>query len=201
VNPRVLYRSAVRALASIFEAAGRELPPALADWEDRLDSWCDEYRDGAGSGGADAEIVEVTLGFAVYLFDLTLERVVVAYGLSQPPATARDASRMRGFPDVGRSFAARLGPDAPAADKGHFLAHAAGGELDMNLFPQRRDLNRGWSEEGKLYRRMERQIAGRPGTFHYHRPLYADEGWVPWRLELGVLLDDRDWWVERFANR
>jgi hypothetical protein len=189
----------------VFEAAGRAIPPALADWEERLDGWCAEYRAGPGAAGAgaaaDAEIVEVTLGLAVYLFDLSLERVVVAYGLSQPPAKARDAGRMRGFPDVGRSFAARLGTDAPAADKGHFLAHAAGGELDMNLFPQRRDLNRGWSEEGKLYRRMERRIAGRPGTFHFHRPLYGDGSWVPWRLELGMLLDDREWWVERFANR
>lgn len=191
-------------LRSLFEAAGRDVAPALAGWDERLDGWCGEYRDGPGFGAgeaADAEIVEVTLGLAVYLFDLTLERVVVAYGLSQPPANPRDASRMRGFPDVGRSFAARLGAEAPAADKGHFLAHAAGGELDMNLFPQRRDLNRGWSEEGKLYRRMERRIAGRPGSFHFHRPLYGDESWLPWRLELGVLLDDREWWVERFANR
>lgn len=192
------------ALRRVFEAAVRAIPPALADWEERLDGWCGAYRDGPGFGAreaADAEIVEVTLGLAVYLFDLTLERVVVAYGLSQRPAKARDASRMRGFPDVGRTFAARLGAEAPAADKGHFLAHAAGGELDVNLFPQRRDLNRGWSEEGKLYRRMERRIAGRPGTFHFHRPLYGDASWLPWRLELGVLLDDREWWVERFDNR
>lgn len=195
------------ALRRVFEAADRAIPPALADWEERLDGWCGEYRDGPGFGagggaaGIDAEIVEVTLGLAVYLFDLTLERVVVAYGLSQPPAKGRDTSRMRGFPDVGRSFAARLGAAAPAADKGHFLAHAAGGELDMNLFPQRRDLNRGWSKEGKLYRRLERRIAGWPGTFHFHRPLYGDESWLPWRLELGVLLDDGEWWVERFANR
>lgn len=191
------------ALERIF-ATDRAIPPALADWEDRVDRWCGEYRGGPGLGAGDtanAEIVEVTLDLSVLLFDLTLERVVIAYGLSQPPAKARDTSRMRGFPDVGRSFAARLRPDAPAADKGHFLAHAAGGELDINLFPQRRDLNRGWSADGKLYRRMERRIAERPGTFHFNRPLYGDASWVPMWLEVGVLVDDREWWVERFANR
>lgn len=187
------------AIEVIFVAAGRELPAALAGWEERVDGWCDEYRS-AASGG-DAEIVEVTLGLAVYLFDLTLERVVVAYGLSQPPAKARDVSRMRGFPDVDPSFAARLGTAAPAADKGHFLAHASGGELDINLFPQRRDLNRGWSAQGKRFRRMERWVAERPGTFHFHRPLYADESWLPARLEYGLLRDDGEWWVERFDNR
>lgn len=186
------------ALETIFAAAGRELPPALADWDERVDGWCDEYRGSAGGG--EAEIVEVTLGLAVYLFDLTLERVVVAHGLSQPPSQVRDATRMRGFPDAGRSFAARLGAAAPAADKGHFLAHASGGELDINLFPQRRDLNRGWSAPGKRFRRMERWVAERAGTFHFHRPLYADESWVPAWLEYGVLREG-EWWVERFDNR
>ena len=41
-------------------------------------------------------------------------------------------------------------------DKGHFIAHAIGGGLDMNIFSQARDLNRGISEQGKVYRLMER---------------------------------------------
>lgn len=197
MNPGVLYRSAVTALQRVFEVAGRTMPPVLAEWEERVDGWCDEYR----AGAAGAELVEVPLDLAVFVFDLTFERVVVAYGMSQPAAKARDASRMRVFPDVGASFAARLGAEAPAADKGHFLAHASGGELDVNLFPQRRDLNRGWSQEGKLFRRMERRVAASPGTFHYHRALYGDESWVPRRLEYGMLLDDGEWWVATFDNR
>jgi hypothetical protein len=40
-----------------------------------------------------------------------------------------------------------------------------------------------------------------PGAFFYHRPLYNDETWVPDRLEYGVLVDDREWWVEQFRNK
>lgn len=80
------------------------------------------------------------------------------------------------------------------------FAHASGGELDINLFPQRRDLNRGWSAEGKRFRRMEKWVAKRPGTFHVHRPLYADESWVPAWLEYAVWREGA-WWVERFDNR
>ena len=36
-------------------------------------------------------------------------------------------------------------------DKGHFICHGAGGGCDWNLFPQLRSLNRGWTDEGKLY--------------------------------------------------
>ena len=67
-------------------------------------------------------------------------------------------------------------------------------------FPQRRELNRGWSDEGKRFRAMERYVAGHPGAFFYHRPLY-DETWIPDRLEYGVLVDDREWWVDSFTNK
>ena len=43
-------------------------------------------------------------------------------------------------------------------DKGHFVCHSAGGGGDWNLFPQL-PLNRGWSEEGRLYRKMEAFVA------------------------------------------
>ncbi len=94
-----------------------------------------------------------------------------------------------------------IGPDADEFDRGHFLGHASGGELDINLFPQDRRLNRGWSEEGKLFRKMESHAASHPGTFFFHGAVYADDSWVPDRLEYGVLLDDREWWIETFHNR
>ncbi len=34
-------------------------------------------------------------------------------------------------------------------DKGHFIAHYSGGPIDINLFPQHRDVNRGWSSQGR----------------------------------------------------
>jgi hypothetical protein len=40
----------------------------------------------------------------------------------------------------------------PQYDKGHFMARRNGGGSQLNIFPQRRDVNRPWSKEGKLFR-------------------------------------------------
>ena len=87
------------------------------------------------------------------------------------------------------------------ADKGHYLGHASGGQLDINLFPHRRELNRGWSDEGKLFRVMEKYVADNQGTFFYHRPIYNDALWIPAALEYGVLKKHKSWCVETFANK
>jgi len=70
----------------------------------------------------------------------------------------------------------------------------------VNLFPQQRELNRGWSEEGKLFRRMERYAAERPGTFCFARPIYSDLTCCPAIVEYAVLRPDGALWVERFGN-
>jgi hypothetical protein len=80
-----------------------------------------------------------------------------------------------------------LGPDAKPSDRGHFLGHASGGDLDINLFPHARALNRGWPSEGKEFRRLERLAAEQEGAFFFHRPLYRDASWIPSALEYGVL--------------
>jgi hypothetical protein len=46
---------------------------------------------------------------------------------------------MRGFPDPNPSMRA-VDASGARTDRGHFVAHTAGGPMDMNLFPQRRDL-------------------------------------------------------------
>jgi hypothetical protein len=184
-------------LESIFAFVGRPVPPALCDWEDDIDRWCDEYRAVFGR----CSIVEVNLKSSVYLFDLCHERVLLAYGVSMRPPQARDRNRQRRFPDVNVGIEARLGDDAFPNDRGHFLSHASGGELDINLFPQRRELNRGWSDQGKTFRRIEHYVAKRPGTFHAHRACYDDDTWTPAILEYRVLIDDTTWWIETFANK
>ena len=108
---------------------------------------------------------------------------------------------MRRFPDVNIGVRKVLGDRALPSDRGHFLGHASGGVLDINLFPQRRDLNRGWSEEGKLFRRMELYVANHAGLFFYHRPMYDDATWIPAKLEYGLLMEDERWWIEQFQNR
>jgi hypothetical protein len=184
-------------LESIFAFVGRSVPAALVDWEDDVDQWCDDYRAAFGR----CAIVEVNLGSSIYLFDRTHERVVLAYGISEPPPAARDHNRIRRFPNVNVGIELHLADAAFPADRGHFLSHAAGGELDINLFPHRRELNRGWSSEGKTFRRMEAHVAKHQGTFHSHRAIYDDLTWIPARLEYRILIDDNEWWIETFANK
>lgn len=184
-------------LEQVFSHAGVEVPAALSDWDSRVGSWYDDYENAA----ADACLSEINLGAAVFTFDHTFERVVLAYAVSTPQLTARDASRIRGFPNVNESVRAALGDMAFTVDKGHYLGHASGGVLDINLFPHRRDLNRGWSSDGKRFREMERYVATYPGTFFYHRPTYDDDTWIPASLEYGVLVDNQTWWAGTFRNK
>lgn len=185
------------ALLQLFERANRSPPKLLSNWENKVTVWCQQY----SAKFKGAQISEINLDFAVFLFDHLLERVTLAYALSVEQLKKRDASRMRGFPNVNASVQANLKEEAFFADRGHFLGHASGGILDINLFPHRRELNRGWSAEGKRFRKMERHVAEHPGTFFYHRPLYDDETWIPNLLEYGVLVDDAEWWVDIFRNK
>jgi hypothetical protein len=79
------------------------------------------------------------------------DRLVAVLGLSGPRKAARDDYRLKG----------RVGPTEKTYgqrwDKGHFITHSIGGAVDrleVNVFVQRRDLNRGWSAEGKRYCEM-----------------------------------------------
>ncbi len=184
-------------LEQAFAYVGVEVPAALCDWDSRVGSWYDAYEHAA----ADAYLTEINLDAAVFTFDLTFERLVLAYAVSTPQLTARDASRIRGFPNVNESVRTALGGMAFTVDKGHYLGHASGGTLDINLFPHRRDLNRGWSADGKRFREMERHVDKYPGTFFYHRPSYDDDTWIPASLEYGVLVDNQTWWVGTFRNK
>ncbi|HEV2695010.1 MAG TPA: hypothetical protein VG347_19100 [Verrucomicrobiae bacterium] len=124
-------------------------------------------------------------------------RVVVAFGCSSPQELARDDYRLKGW--VGKTEKAF----GKHWDKGHFIAHSLGDAVDgveANVFVQRRDLNRGWSEEGKLFREMESFCVSNPGTFCFCRPLYADQSAKPAFIEFGILKGD-DFWVEIFDNR
>jgi hypothetical protein len=140
------------ALRKLYEHAGRPIPAALADWEDCVSRWSAAYAEEFTG----AELSEINLDCAVFVFDHNFERVTLAFAVSVAQLVERDVGRLRGFPNPTASVRRALGARAFAADRGHFLGHASGGELDINLFPQRRELNRGWSEEGKEFRGMER---------------------------------------------
>lgn len=148
-------------------------------------------------------INEITIGFT-FLFDsqynsieedFVEDRVVVAYGFSNKVEVKRDSSRMAGY----LKGAAWDWTDKDT-DKGHFIGHSLGGNLDQNLFPQKKDINRGLSERGKVYRKMEQYCADNEGTFCFSRPIYCDFSTRPFVLEYGVLKQDGTFWVELFDN-
>jgi hypothetical protein len=184
-------------LQQVYAQASLEIPVPLLTWEEEVDAWCGAYR----ALTAGANIVETRIDTAVFLFDLTAERVVLAYALSSAPLHKRDSGRMRRFPDVNVGVRAELGDQAFVADRGHFLGHASGGVLDINLFPHRRELNRGWSQEGKAFRAMEKYVAANPGVFFYQRPIYDDATWIPAQLEYGYLDRHLSWHRSTFANK
>jgi hypothetical protein len=167
------------------------------------DCWIDDYWDMVEHKPYILDVPDRGFNF---LFDLTLathdkndpdrpdDRVVAAYGRSRQVEDKRDASRIRGFGAIGDKT---RGP----IDKGHFAAHSMGGALDINIFPQRAEVNRGRSVEGKRYRKMEIYAAQHPGTLIFSRPIYADTSWTPHALDYGLLLlPERRIWAERFPN-
>jgi hypothetical protein len=128
----------------------------------------------------------------------TEARLVAVFGRSNPQKRKRDDSRLRGW----------VGPTETIYgnrwDKGHFIAHSIGGAVDqaeVNVFVQRRELNRGRSAEGRRYVQMEKYCKLRPGTFCFSRPIYSDQSARPSFIEYGILLDGPEFWVERFDNR
>lgn len=161
------------------------------------------------------ELCRVVSGSFAYVFDdydtmvaqgritddeVSESRLVVAYGQSAPPALDRkvDDRRLKGWlgpteQSFGRSF-----------DKGHFIAHSIGGAVDgaeFNVFIQLRTINRGWSEAGKRYRKMETYCKNHPGVFCFSRPFYSDTASRPSWVEFGVLQENGNLWVEVFENR
>jgi hypothetical protein len=168
--------------------------------------WCDAYEDGTPNP---TNILEFEVDGYTFLYDfnsgmdwddsageLQEDRAVAAYGRSQRAEEPRDASRQKGFP-----LSPRDDWCGTPYDRGHLMAHAAGGPMDVNFFPQRADLNRGRTEEGKRFRAMERYCVEHPGTFVFARLLYGDLSWRPDFVEYGMLREDGVLEVERFDNR
>jgi hypothetical protein len=122
------------------------------------------------------------------------DRVVAVWGWSDPTPARRSASRQRGWGQPSKGHL-RI-----TDDKGHFIAHSLGGSLDVNIFAQNREVNRGCSEEGKLFTSMERYCRRYPGTFCFNRPLYNDDSFRPAALEFGILKRDGTLSIHTFNN-
>lgn len=130
--------------------------------------------------------------------ELPETRVVAFFGISDTNINQINRSRMkRSWGKTSETFA----PFGKNFDKGHFIAPGFGGPIDVNLFPQRRDVNRGWSDEGKKFRAMEHFVATHPGTLVFARPLYNDFTVCPDQLEYGYFDKSLSLCIEIFPNR
>lgn len=104
------------------------------------------------------DIVEVKERGFSYLFDLTGERPIAAYGrIGEPAPEARDRSRLAGYPRASEG----------GYHKGHLIAHRLGGGLDINIIHQIGANNIG------PFRRLEADAARNPGSFYFVRLIYA----------------------------
>jgi hypothetical protein len=168
--------------------------------------WIEDYKQATPR---ETSILRVELGSFVYDYDFVTElvkkgvlgsevvredRLVAGYGVSNTNVDRRDLSRMRGWVGPTEQY---LGTDR---DKGHVFGRALGGGLEINLFSQKRSLNRYRSAEGRIFRSMEKHCAAHPGTFCFFRPFYQDQTSRPVSFEFGILLPDKKLWVEEFEN-
>jgi len=148
----------------------------------------------------DCSLVQFMQSGATYLFDLASavgagqeDRTVAAWTVTPATVNKRDVFHQRGFPLA-------ADPGGPPADRGHLIPNLSGGEFGPNIFRQDRSLNRGWSQEGRRFRALEREAAAIPGTFYFGHLLCDDDTADPVEIEIGILRGGT-LHVERFQNR
>ena len=138
-----------------------------------------------------------------YLFDSTPEgatdktrpanRVVAAWGSSRPGSRIGDRRSLRHFPLARRA--------RQLLDRGHLVAMATGGGENVNLVPQARRLNRGWSDAGRRWRALERICAANDSVYLFVTVLYDDLSDIPSAFEFLVQTPDGAEIAEQFINR
>jgi hypothetical protein len=173
------------------------VPPAPADvGRVLLAAAADRY----GRVCPDCPLVQFVQSGAACLFDFASaasadreDRTVAAWAVTPGGVGKRDVSYQRGFPLA-------VNPGDPQAGRGHLIPHLPGGESGPDIFRQDRALNRGWSDEGRRFRALEREAASAPGTFYFGHLLYKDDTAYPAEIEIG-LLRGGILHVERFQNR
>ena len=176
---------------------GLRMPLAPADLGAALfDAVADRYE----HQFPDCSLLQFVQSGATYLFDLASavgaeqeDRTLVAWTITPATVGNRDVSYQRGFP-------LPPDPDGTPVDRGHLIPHLSGGEFGPNIFRQRRDLNRGWSSQGKRFRALEREAATTPGTFYFGHLLYEDGTAYPTEIETRLLRGET-LHVDRFRNR
>lgn len=137
--------------------------------------WCDVYAFTSPS----AQIVEVETGESgstfSYLFDLTLDRNIVAFGIPSASKHKRDRSRMAGHPLA----------NSARYDRGHLMANSTGGGCDINLVPQLARVNR--VQFRVLERKVHELARDQKQSFYFVRCLYANSTQLPSAFEQGIV--------------
>ena len=133
-----------------------------------------------------SEIVETTTSDFSYLFDLTQERLIAAWGISRGRhGGARDKSRMAGHPLSA----------GPRYHRGHAIPHTLGGPTDINLVPQLGSVNVG------PFRALEREAVRTPGALYFTYWEYARSAdQKPIGVEQGLLVPGRSPQIRRHGN-
>jgi hypothetical protein len=132
--------------------------------------WIDDY---AGSNHK-TEIVETSVSEFSYLFDVSAERLIAAWGMSKGRhGEARDASRMAGHPLSA----------GPLYHRGHAIPHTLGGPTDINLVPQLGRVNIG------PFRPLEKKAVATPGSFYFtYWTYFGTSGQTPTGVDQGLLI-------------
>ena len=142
---------------------------------DLVPLWCDAYN----YMNPQAELVQVdvdTHGTSCsYLFDIALERNIVAFGMPILSKHQRDKNRQNKHPRSGGS----------KFDRGHLIAHALGGGMDINVAPQLSKLNQGDFKvlETKVRKLTEQNVR----CFYFVRSIYTNKSTMPRVFEQCVI--------------
>ena len=187
---------------AVLSLSNQEQPLDLSKWLGAKLSflWCDTYIRMPGSTNS---ITIVNQDPYTYLFDEGAGRVVAMYGVSEKTTAEYSRNRMRGFMrDMKDEFGNKITKGVRFSGRshmGHLASHAQGGLTDINLFPQRRDVNLAISDDGKAYTAMETYCRMHEGTFCFSRLFYNNDEWVPASFEYGILAHGQ-FRVKQFSN-
>jgi hypothetical protein len=111
--------------------------------------WLDDY---FISATQKTHIIETTVSEFSYLFDISAQRLIAAWGISKGRyGESRDARRMAGHPQSA----------GPLYHRGHAIPHTLGGPADINLVPQLGRINVG------PFRPLEKQAVATPGSLYF----------------------------------
>ena len=142
---------------------------------DLVPLWCDDYH----FMNPKAELVQVDVDSSgtsfTYLFDIDLQRNIVAFGMPTFSKHRRDASRMAGHPLS----------DGSKFHRGHLMAHSIGGGTDINLVPQLGKLNIG---KFRVLERKARKLAEKNARcLYFVRSIYSSTSQTPSMFEQCII--------------